>query len=311
MKFVESLKEALRPYNGKVIVGDCDPLAAAIQVADESAEIKSPDSDSYIESVMKACKEIDAIIPIIEEEVPQLASHEEEFSKMGVRIIASPIELVDICMDKLKTYEYIRDLGYPGVPTFSTVDEMIALLDEGYFDYPLIVKPAEGKASQGVHQVNDEAELRDWVKDIEDPIIQPHLKDKEYSIDAYLDLISGELIDVVMKEKLSMANGASDKTVSTTNEELESLITAFLRDSNFKGPIDIDCFEYKGKYYISEINPRFGASYIYAHELGHNFMTYIVNNMRGEENEPYKGIDYDDGVHMYKYEEVLIQDKNA
>src|SRR5690625_706149 len=81
------------------------------------------------------------------------------------------------------------------------------------------------------------------------------------------------------------------------------------KNTNFLGPIDIDCFEHQGEYYISEINPRFGGGYPHAHELGCDFMKYIVNNLQNESNETYSSDKYDANLVMMKYDNVkIVQD---
>lgn len=52
--------------------------------------------------------------------------------------------------------------------------------------------------------------------------------------------MNGQLVDVFMKEKFEMVNGATDKSISVNNEELLSLITSFVEAAWFTGPLDID-----------------------------------------------------------------------
>ncbi len=306
---VEYLKETLKPHGGKVIAGDSDRFSPALYHADDYVILQPINDEGYISSVIDACKrkEIDAIIPLIEEEVPQLVKNHSVLSNLGVKLITSEQDMVDICTDKLKTYQYIKELGYPGVPTFSSVSEMKDLLEDDEFDYPLIVKPADGKASQGVHRVENEQELKEAVEEVGQPIIQPYLKEKEYGIDVYMDMISGELVDLFIKEKFEMAGGATDKSVSIRNDVLETMIKGLMNAANFIGPLDIDVFEWNGKYYISEINPRFGAGYLHAHEMGRNYMEYILKNIQDEMNFPFAGAQYPEGIVMMKYPEVSLR----
>src|SRR5699024_5414452 len=158
--------------------------------------------------------------------------------------------------------------------------------------FPLVVKPAKGSASLGIHIVSNKEELKNIFFKSDGLIIQPFYKDKEFGIDVYIDMVSGDLVDIFIKEKIKMRSGETDKSVSVHNDAIEKLVIDFISKTNFSGPIDIDCFEYKGNYYISEINPRFGGGYPHAHEMGCDFMKYIVNNLNGNENQPYQGFKY-------------------
>ena len=90
-----------------------------------------------------------------------------------------------------------------------------------------------------------------------------------------------------------------------------SLVEKFVKESGFRGQIDIDIFDCDGKYYISEVNPRFGGGYPHAYEAGANHMKYIVNNLQGKINKPQIG-EYESGVIMMKYSEIMIRrEENA
>ena len=65
-------------------------------------------------------------------------------------------------------------------------------------------------------------------------------------------------------------------------------------------------YEGRTKYFVSEVNPRFGGGYPHAYECGCDFMQLIKNNLEGKENKPNIG-DYDDDVYMMKYLDVMIK----
>ena len=81
-----------------------------------------------------------------------------------------------------------------------------------------------------------------------------------------------------------MRAGETDKSVSVHIPELFDQIAAFVENEGFKGIIDIDIFEVDGKYYFSEVNPRFGGGYPHAYECGVNVPGQIINNLRGNKN---------------------------
>ena len=86
--------------------------------------------------------------------------------------------------------------------------------------------------------------------------------------------------------------------------------------NEFEGPMDlllhlikksdIDIFDIDGRYYISEVNPRFGGGYPHAYECGVDHMKLIVNNLKCNINEKHIGA-YEEGVYMMKYNEVKIK----
>ena len=103
-----------------------------------------------------------------------------------------------------------------------------------------------------------------------------------------------------------MRAGETDKAVSFKDPGLFALIERFVLEAGYRGQIDIDIFEINGKYYISEVNPRFGGGYPHAYECGVDHMKLILKNLQGIVNDKNIGA-YDEGIYMMKYNEVKIQ----
>ena len=61
-----------------------------------------------------------------------------------------------------------------------------------------------------------------------------------------------------------------------------------------------------GKYYISEINPRFGGGYPHAWHCNVRFPELIAKNLLGEENEPQIGA-YEADMCMMKYSDEIVR----
>lgn len=308
-KIVEYIKKELKSVNGRVIATDCDKNAPALYFADDIEIVPKVDSPNYIEVILDICRKhnINGIFSLIDPELEILASHENLFNENQIKLIQSPLETIQICFDKQKTYDSLQQLSLPGVPTYSDIKKVEELIDSGELKYPLIVKPRKGSASIGIEVIYSKNELVNIFSKDDNLIIQPYYKEREFGIDVYIDLLNGELIDIFIKEKLRMRSGETDKSISIHNNRIEALIKDFILKFNFKGPIDIDCFEYKGEYYISEINPRFGGGYPHAYEMGCNFMEYILCNIKGEQNKGYSGYKYNKDYIMMKYDEILLQ----
>lgn len=308
VKIIEYFKQVLALNEGKVIATDCDINAPAIYFADDYEIVPRIDDPNYIEILLDVCKKhkIDAIMSLIDPELEVLANNQSLFNSNNVKLILSPSKYIDISFDKYNTYTYLYSKGIQSVPTYSDLNIVKHLLQLGDLTYPLVVKPAKGSASLGLFIVENKNELHEAFHKFEGQIIQPFYKEKEFGIDVYIDMLSGELVDMFIKEKIHMRAGETDKSISIHNEKIEALIKKLVQKTKFVGPIDIDCFEYKGEYYISEINPRFGGGYPHAFESGCNFMSYILSNLQGKENKLYNGFNYEKDLVMMKYDNVQL-----
>lgn len=69
-----------------------------------------------------------------------------------------------------------------------------------------------------------------------------------------------------------MRAGETEKSKSVKISEIEEMVKKVVGLLQLKGPVDIDIMEYYGKYYVLEINPRFGGGYPHAYECGVNFL---------------------------------------
>lgn len=308
VKIVEYIKNVIAPIKGKVIATDCNPNAPALYFADKYEIVPRINETEYINTIIKICKNnnITGVISLIDPELELLASLREEFETHSIQLILSPVEIVKIAFDKFETYNYLYNKGIPAVPTYNDLATVDKLLENKSISFPLVVKPAKGSASLGINIVSNIYELNEAFNKHKEQVVQPFYKDKEFGIDVYVDMVNGKLIDLFIKEKLNMRAGETDKSLSVHNDQIEVLVKELISKTNFSGPIDIDCFEYNGNYYISEINPRFGGGYPHAYEMGCDFMTYIVNNLMGKINPTYSSYTYKPNYIMMKYDNIKL-----
>lgn len=308
VKIIEYFKRNLKEINGKVIATDCDLHAPALYFADGYEIVPRINDPNYTNLIIDICKKyyIDAVISLIDPELEILAKMKSKFDAENVKLVLSPLRTLEMTFDKYETYRYLYSKGISTVPTYNSLERALLLLEEKQLSYPLIVKPAKGSASIGLYKAYNKQELKDAFNQNQNQIIQPFLKNKEYGIDVYIDMNHGQLVDMFIKEKIQMRSGETDKSISIHNSELVNLIKELIASTNFIGPIDIDVFESDGKYYISEINPRFGGGYPHAYEMGCNFMKYIINNLKGTNNDKFISTKYEEYLVMMKYDDLKI-----
>jgi carbamoyl-phosphate synthase large subunit len=179
-------------------------------------------------------------------------------------------------------------------------------VEEGKITYPVFVKPARGSASIAISKVYDNETIELLFAHDKELMIQEFLNGQEIGADVYIDMISGEVVSIFTKKKLKMRAGETDKAVSFKDEKLFALIERFVKDAGYRGQIDIDIFDVNGEYYISEVNPRFGGGYPHAYGCSVDHMKLIINNLDGKVNPNNIG-DYDEGIYMMKYNEILVR----
>ena len=256
---------------------------------------------------MEICtvENISAVLSLIDTELPILAKYKNALESIGVKPIISDERPVDICSDKIKMHHFLGWHGFDNIKTFDDLNGFIASHKNGEITFPVFIKERFGSASSGAHKINGIESLKAsfWEKD--NLIIQEFIDGRELGIDIYVDLISREIISIFIKEKFHMRSGETDKAVSVLHPDVSARVADFVKRLGLIGPLDMDVIEKNGRYFIIDVNSRFGGGYPLAYECGENYPRYIINNLMGMVNEPRIGR-YAAGVKMMKHDDVVI-----
>lgn len=292
---------------GAVVATDASELGPAIYDADKYYIVPSITEPGYIDIILDICKkeQITGVLSLIDPELSLLARNEDKFKAIGTTVIGSSYELCEMALDKMQMFNWLTEHGYNCARSWMKKEDFYAAIDADEVSFPVFVKPYRGSASISISKVRDKETVDLLFAHEDDLMIQEFLDGQEIGADVYIDMISGEVVSIFTKKKIKMRAGETDKAVSFKDDELFALIEQFVLETGYRGQIDIDIFEIDGKYYISEVNPRFGGGYPHAYESGCDHMKLILENLRGKANDKNIGA-YNEGVYMMKYNEVKI-----
>ena len=306
-KVVQYFKKECGPED-QIIATDCSNLAPAVYEADKFYLVPRINHPDYLSIILDICKkeEIAGVLSLIDPELSLLAKHKDDFAAVGTTVIVSPYELVETCFNKYRMFQLLTKMGIPTGICYMDKEVFYGDKEEGKIHYPVFVKPVTGSASMHINKVSSDEELEVLFSLYQDLMIQEFMNGQEYGADVYIDMITGKVSTIFLKKKIRMRAGETDKSVSVKNDELFALIRNFAESCGFRGIIDIDIFEIDGKFYISEVNPRFGGGYPHAYACGVNVPKLIFQNLSHQITEPSIGA-YQEGVCMMKYNEIMIQ----
>lgn len=293
--FKENMQEG-----DKVIATDMQLSAPALQIADVKLQVPAVYADDYISRTLDICKRysIDALISLNDLELPILAEQKARFEELGVKVIVSDSQVIDICFDKYKTAQWVEGLGLNAPKTYVTLEDAKKALANGEIEFPLFLKPRWGSGSIGLEIVEDMEELNDvyqlLFKKIKKTIlatasvgeeyimIQEKLTGNEYGLDVMNDL-DGNFIAVSVKQKLAMRAGETDKAVTVDLPEVRELGAIIGRNLGHVGNLDLDIMQRaNGDYCVLELNPRFGGGFPFSYEAGVNLPKAILMWLHGE-----------------------------
>lgn len=284
----------------KVIATDMQLSAPALTAADIKVQVPAVYDPKYIDITLGICKEhkIDALLCLNDLELPILAENKAKFEALGVTVIVSDPEVIDICFDKYKTAQWVESIGLNAPKTYVRLADAKAALAKGEIAFPLFMKPRWGSGSIGLESIADMEELDIYynllMKKIKKTIlatasvgdeyimIQEKLGGKEFGLDVINDLM-GNNVAVSVKQKLAMRAGETDKATTVDLPEVREMGAAIGRNLKHIGNLDVDIMQRaNGDYCVLELNPRFGGGFPFSYEAGVNLPKAIMMWLRGE-----------------------------
>lgn len=271
---IKSLKMA--KFGGKILATDSDPLSAGFHKADDFCVMPlAKDEHAFVEKLFQNVKQyaVDLLMPSSGHDIYLYSKYKAELEALGATPVVSDPENMEICRDKLKTYNFLRtDFQVPFTSSDSKeVDK-----------FPIIAKPRFGKGSRDVIKIENENELRCVVSQFRDMIFQEFLPGTEYTIDVLSDLDKNAIL-AVPRVRLQTKEGISTKGKVVHHEFLERECMKIAEAIGIRGPCCIQMKEsVDGKLKLVEVNPRMGGGTIFSALAGANLPAMIVEMVEGK-----------------------------
>lgn len=285
----------------KIVATDMQLSAPALQVADVKLQVPAVYDPEYVNITLNICKEhkIDALLSLNDLELPILAENKSRFEEIGVKVIVSDPQVIDISFDKYKTAQWVESLGLVAPKTYVRLEDAKKALATGEIEFPLFMKPRWGSGSIGLESIADMEELDTYynllMKKIKKTIlatasvgdeyimIQEKLTGSEFGLDVMNDL-NGKNVGVSVKQKLAMRAGETDKAVTVDLPEVREMGRKIGEALGHIGNLDVDIMQRAdGAYCVLELNPRFGGGFPFSYEAGVNMPKAIIQWIKGEE----------------------------
>lgn len=300
---VEYFKKALCSA-GEVHCINSKADTSAMYLADKSKVLPSIYAEGYVDEVLNYCLEHDIklALSLFDLELPILAPHRDRFRENGITLAISAPEVCGVCLDKVKTHQWLQEADFLTVPFFTSVATTVDALRAGSISFPLFVKPRLGMGSIGLRVVRNLHSLGRAADDVRESIqnsylaktsssldgreifIQCGLPGKEYGLDIINDF-SGDYVATFVKQKLGMRSGETDSAITKHVPELERLGRSIGEKLKHIGILDTDVFWDGTNAYILELNPRFGGGYPFSHIAGSDLPSAYIDWSKGVDTD--------------------------
>ena len=285
--------------SGSITATNSDMNTTAMSVADKAFESPIIYDEKYIPFLLEICKseKIDMLISLFDIDLMILAKNKSRFEALGVKVIVSDENIINICNDKFEMLKYLKKINMPTPKTYIDLEEALKGADFDKNSY--ILKPRWGMGSLSIFEAENKRELevlyekakrsiqKSYLRfeseaDIDRAIlIQEKIRGDEYGLDIFNDL-KGENRAVTVKRKLAMRSGETDIAKVIENKELENIGKKIAESLKHIGNLDMDILFDGEKAYIIDMNARFGGGYPFTHSAGVNELEALIRLCKNE-----------------------------
>ncbi len=299
---INYFKSALK--NEGLIHAANSSLTYSVTQADKYTLTPEIYSNEYISFLLEYClsNKISAIIPLFDIDLPILSKHKQQFLDADITLVVSDSSVINICNDKWISYLFFKENSLLTPKTHLTLEGVKQSLDNTTISFPLILKPRWGMGSIGLYIAENLDELNIFYQKLHREIFKTYLKfESDQNIDECILIqeyingvelglevindLNGNYITTLSKEKLAMRAGETDSAITIENEDVSSLGEKLSLSLKHIANLDVDVFISDDKYYVLEMNARFGGQYPFSHLAGVDLPKQIVKWLKGDETD--------------------------
>lgn len=327
-QLVKALKLSEKNYH--LIGADITPVSKGLFMVDEKVILPPASDPNYMDALLQTCREhrVQALFTGSEPELKVVCAHQETIREAGVFLPINPKSVIDTCMDKSKTMQWLDANGfaYPHSLTIRNHEDL-----ETVDFFPAVLKPSiggGGSANSFIAQDKDELILfGTWMLNIySEFIVQEYVgnADCEYTVGVLSDM-EGELINSIAVKKniltalsnrlkirsrytgelLVISNGISQGEIGRF-PEVTSQCEAIAHALGSRSAINIQLRFVDGKCRVFEINPRYSGTSSFRAMVGYNEPDIMIRKyLLGETIEPH--FPYKEGVIMRGLDETFME----
>jgi carbamoyl-phosphate synthase large subunit len=290
------LADFFRPHLGPAdrIIGTANTAwTPGFRACDAAFIVPSAADEAYVPAVLELCERerIDAVICVEDFDLEKLARARDQFVERGVVPLWPSAEVVEMALDKYKTFEFLTAAGIPTPRTALHPDEA------SDFRYPMYVKPRRGSGSKQLFRARNAPELEVFFNYAPDMIIQEEVRGPELDIQLCADL-EGQIVGICALRKRCMRNGETDQAETFVDPEVLAFGLRLGELIKGIGPMEIELVRHGEQLVVLEINTRFNGCYPVAHLAGADFPRMLVELVRDGRVEP--DLAFEPGVVMLK-----------
>ncbi len=255
MPLISAVRQAASKTGLYTFVYGCDSHISCIGQYGVDEFWNCPTTDRLsIDDFISYCQEknVKALIPTRDDELGYFAENKERLAESGIHTMISEKNAIETCLDKYKFAQVLTKHQLSAIKTELSLQNIKA---EKY-----VVKERRGAGSQSIGLNLPKEETLKHSKSLKDPIFQPFIEGKEWSVDLYRTK-EGHVKGIVARQRNLVVGGESQVTTTVNYPALEQLCHQIADHLNLYGHAVFQVIEdWEGKLHVIECNPRFGGA---------------------------------------------------
>lgn len=333
-QILKALHLAETPY--LIVGGDMNAFSLGLSNVDIPYLLPPANDSGYIDALLEVCARHDvrALFHGSEPELRVMSANRERFAAAGIFLPINPPEVIDLCMDKFRTFAWLKSQGME-VPRTVQIQSLEDLETVDFF--PAVLKPmVGGGGSANLFLAQDEKELRflggSLLLNVGPYIVQEYVGtvESEYTVGVLSDM-DGVLINSIAVRRMILSGLSNRIRVQnrTGRAELGTILAISSGVSQgdigqftevtgpcekisqalgATGAINIQCRFVNDTVYVFEINPRFSGTTSLRAMVGYNEPDLLIRkHLLGETISPH--FSYQSGRIVRGLSEVLLSER--
>ena len=214
---------------------------------------------------------------VVDEEVETMALHRDDLKNIGVTLCVANTEAVVICHNKDKFAVWSEQ----NIPDYC-IKRYIHYEDVKDEDFPLFVKPIEGRASIGCRRIDSRFELDYYKKQWDGFVVQEFTSGDFIVADVVRCRKTGYVQVCQRQELLRNSNGCGISVQIVKNDTVDKACRTIAEKLDLDGVVNMEFFVSDDSAKIIEVNPRIPAGVAYSCMAGLNIVKLALDIAEGK-----------------------------
>lgn len=302
----EAVIRACKRQGYRVVGCDIYPKEWVANSLDTDRFYQAPyatDREKYKAFMTEVCgkEQVDYVMPLTDVEIDVFKDWPDAAEKLGAVICMSDRRTIEMCRDKSKQAACLKSQAVCRTIPGQFLSDVLRKREENgdhafeLLKYPLVIKPVNGRSSQGLHMIEGPKEMAFAVEQIGDDrgkyLVQPKISGRVITVDVVRDSGTGTSVCLPRRELLRTLNGAGISVYVFRDEVLEQQCHKIADALNVHGCVNFEFVEHETEagekqWYFLECNPRFSGGVAFSCAAGYDMVKNHLNCFQGQKPEP-------------------------